>query len=99
MATLKDIANAVGVSQATVSRVLNGDPAISVTKETRDNIILTAKRLKYKTVTQRVQENAQNTSNTAFGMYDETAATGKKVRIGVAQMFEIAEQMEDIYYL
>lgn len=99
MATLKDIANEVGVSQATVSRVLNGDPAISVTKETRDNILLTAKRLEYKTVTQRVQENSQNTSNFSFGIDDETAATGKKVRIGVAQMFEIAEQMEDIYYL
>ncbi|MBP3325041.1 MAG: LacI family DNA-binding transcriptional regulator [Coprococcus sp.] len=99
MATLKDIANEVGVSQATVSRVLNGDPAISVTKETRDNILLTAKRLAYKTVTQRVQENAQNTLNSDWSIHDETAGTGKKVRIGVAQMFEISEQMEDIYYL
>lgn len=99
MATLKDIANEVGVSQATVSRVLNGDPAISVTKETRDNILLTAKRLEYKTVTQRVQENAQNTYHASAGLYDELAAAGKRVRIGVAQMFEIAEQMDDIYYL
>ncbi len=98
MATLKDIANEVGVSQATVSRVLNGDPSIIVGKETRDNILLVAKRLGYKTVTQRVRENVQNVSNHALGIYDEGAAA-RKVRIGVAQMFEIAEQMEDIYYL
>ncbi len=98
MATLKDIAKEVGVSQTTVSRVLNGDPTIIVGKETRDNILLAAKRLEYKTVTQRVRENVQNVSNHALGIYDEGAAT-RKVRIGVAQMFEIAEQMEDIYYL
>ena len=32
MATLKDIAEQVGVSQTTVSRVLNRDPSLSVTE-------------------------------------------------------------------
>lgn len=98
MATLKDIAKEAGVSQATVSRVLNGDPSISVTQETRETIMLTAKRLGYKTVSQRVQENAQN-GNPAMGMERKNPDLDKKIRIGIAQMFEIAEQMEDIYYM
>lgn len=98
MATLKDIAKEAGVSQATVSRVLNGDPTISVTKETRDTIQLIAKRLDYKTVSQRVQENAQ-TGAQAFSLEKEKTESEKQIRIGIAQMFEIAEQIEDIYYM
>ena len=47
MATLKDIAEKVNVSQTTVSSVLNGDPALNVTEETRKKIFLTAKELGY----------------------------------------------------
>ena len=36
MATIKEIANMVGVSPAAVSRVLNYDEGFSVSKETRD---------------------------------------------------------------
>lgn len=48
MATLKEIADQVGVSVATVSRVLNHDPRISVNEETRKNILKTAERVRYK---------------------------------------------------
>ena len=48
MATIKDIAQQVGVSTATVSRVLNYDETISVTDDTRDAIFETAERLNYK---------------------------------------------------
>lgn len=48
MATLKDIADKVGVSIATVSRVLNHDPQISVNDETRKAILKTAKEVHYK---------------------------------------------------
>lgn len=48
MATLKEIADEVGVSIATVSRVLNHDPQISVNDETRKSILETAKKLHYK---------------------------------------------------
>lgn len=93
MSTLKDIANATGVSQATISRVLNGDPTLSTTQETRDKVFEAAKRLNYKTVTRRVQE--QQAKNANVITYDD----GVKRRIGVAQMFELKEQLEDVYYL
>lgn len=48
MATLKEIADKVGVSIATVSRVLNHDPQISVNEETRRAIIDTAEKVHYK---------------------------------------------------
>ena len=97
MATLKDIANKIGVSQATVSRVLNGDPNLSVAQETRESILRVARELNYKTVSQRVQGNPM-----AVGSSQTVAQTLKKAerkRIGIAQMFEMTEQMEDIYYL
>ncbi|MRX71552.1 LacI family DNA-binding transcriptional regulator [Bacillus lacus] len=50
MATVKDIAQLAGVSPATVSRVLNGDPSLSVTDETREKILKAADKLQYKKV-------------------------------------------------
>lgn len=97
MATLKDIASQTGVSQATVSRVLNADPSLSVSEETREKILLTAKRLKYKTVSERVQANC-NQMNPVTSI-DGFLTDGKKKRIGIAQMYELREQKEDIYYL
>lgn len=98
MATLKDIAGRVGVSQATVSRVLNGDPNLSVTKETRDSILKVARELNYKTVTQRVQNNTNAVGNIANIYEEQGDDTGVK-RIGIAQMFEMKEQIEDVYYM
>ena len=47
MATIKSIAQAAGVSAATVSRVLNYDETLSVTDETRRRILETAAELDY----------------------------------------------------
>ncbi len=47
MATIKSIAEAAGVSPATVSRVLNHDPTISVSVETKLRIFDTAEQLDY----------------------------------------------------
>ncbi|MEO6300307.1 MAG: LacI family DNA-binding transcriptional regulator [Paracoccaceae bacterium] len=49
MVTLKQIASAVGVSSATVSRVLNFDATLSVTPLTRQSIIETAEAMNYAT--------------------------------------------------
>lgn len=45
MATLKDVAEKVGVSITTVSRVMNGRGAIS--RETRDKVFAAMKELNY----------------------------------------------------
>ncbi len=94
MATLKDIANLAGVSQATVSRVLNRDPKISVSETTKNNIFAIAEKIGYKTVTQRVSKTVEIAKKNVSGNSDTT-----EKRIGVVQMFEAKEQMEDIYYL
>lgn len=48
MATIKEIAQIVGVSSAAVSRVLNYDEGISVSAETRAAIFTTAEKIGYK---------------------------------------------------
>ncbi|WP_338361339.1 LacI family DNA-binding transcriptional regulator, partial [Enterococcus faecium] len=48
MVTIKDIAEQVGVSSATVSRVLNYDETLSVSDETKKKIFETAETLNYK---------------------------------------------------
>ncbi len=48
MATIKDIAEKVGVSIATVSRVLNYDETLSVTDETKRRVFEVAEELEYK---------------------------------------------------
>ncbi len=48
MASIKEIAEIVGVSSAAVSRVLNYDEGISVSAETREKIFATAEKIGYK---------------------------------------------------
>ena len=89
MATLKEIAHIAGVSSATVSRVLNQDPALSVTEETRKRVLQAAKELGYRTVQQRYQAAQEGVA----------AEDAREKRIGIAQMFEKQQLLEDIYYL
>ena len=55
MVTIKQIADAVGVSSATVSRVLNFDSTLSVSAQTRKSIVETAEALNYATPRNRNQ--------------------------------------------
>lgn len=57
MVTLKEIAKAVGVSSATVSRVLNFDATLSITDAKRQAIIETAEALNYATPRNRNRVN------------------------------------------
>lgn len=45
--TAKDIAKELGISQSTVSRILNGDLRHRVSSETRERVLATARRLDY----------------------------------------------------
>lgn len=69
MVTLKEIANAVGVSSATVSRVLNFDQTLSVTAKTRQAIIETAEAMKYETPRARNRAYQQGLSKVALVHY------------------------------
>ena len=69
MVTLKEIAKAVGVSTATVSRVLNFDQTLSVTAKTRQAIIETAEALKYETPRARNRAYQQGLSKVALVHY------------------------------
>lgn len=62
MTTLKHIASRVGVSTSTVSRVLNNDPSMSVSKETRKQIKQIAIEFGYQSPSQRKQ-NQKELSN------------------------------------
>ncbi|PWU02348.1 MAG: LacI family transcriptional regulator [Bacteroidetes bacterium] len=53
MATIKDIAERVGVSTATVSRVLNYDSSLSVSDDTKKKIFQTAEELSYRKKSER----------------------------------------------
>ena len=94
MATLKEIAGLAGVSSATVSRVLNQDPSLSVTEETRKRVLETAKELGYRTVQQRYQ-GSQLPEEVDVPKQNGTV----EKRIGIAQMYETQRLLEDIYYL
>lgn len=59
MATIKDIARLANVSIATVSRVLNYDPTISVSDETRKRIFEVAQEMNYKTLRERSGQNGK----------------------------------------
>lgn len=54
MATIKEIAQRTGFSPATVSRLLNGDPTLSVKEETRRAIIQASEELGYSVQTKRI---------------------------------------------
>ena len=84
MATLKEIANAVGVSVGTVSRVLNHDITISVSDETKIKIFDVAEEMQYKTLKQRKTTTKENIN---------------KLRIGIIEMYTHSEQLQDPYYL
>ena len=47
MATLKELADRTGYSPATISRILNGDPSLSVSEEARRKVLEEAGRLNY----------------------------------------------------
>lgn len=83
MATLKEIAEKVGVSLATVSRVLNNDSGILVADETKMQILQIAEELNYKTVKQRKGKN-----------YNKNMFV-----VGIVEMYDVVKQLQDPYYL
>lgn len=85
MVTIKDIAVRAKVSPATVSRVLNNDETLSVTDETRQNILQVAKELKYIPVKKR-------------GILKKNADI-KKMKVGIVLCQSSEEELSDPYFL
>ena len=70
MVTLKEIASTVGVSTATVSRVLNFDSTLSISAAKRQAIIETAEALNYETPRNRNRAAQQGLSKVALVHFD-----------------------------
>lgn len=83
MARLKEIADKVGVSLTTVSRVLNNDSGILVSDETKAQILKVADELNYKTAKQRKGKISNK----------------KIAIIGIVEMYDVVKQLQDPYYL
>lgn len=85
MTTIKDIADYAKVSPSTVSRVLNNDETLSVTKETRQNILQASKELNYIPVKKRstVKSNVNI----------------EKIKVGIVLSQSFEEELSDPYFL
>ena len=81
--TLKMLSEQTGFSPATISRVLNTDPSMTVGEDTRRIIFDAAHRLGYSGSSGR--RNQRTAADTLF--------------IGIAEMLSPAEQMTDPYFL
>ena len=86
MVTIKEIAKAVGVSPATVSRVLNYDPALSISSAKRQAIIETAEALNYETPRNRNKANGH-------------AAPSLLTRLAIIHFLEPSDEIADPYYV
>lgn len=92
MVTIKEIAKAVGVSSATVSRVLNYDPALSISAAKRQAIIETAEALNYATPRNR------NRMNGVGSAYPQTATT-LLAKLAIVHFLEPYDELADPYYV
>lgn len=84
MAKMKDVADIAGVSNATVSRILNGDNTLSVSEETRKKVLETAEQLNYKLT--RKKANKEETEQQSYN-------------IGLILTVSQEEEMIDPYFL
>jgi len=88
MVTIKEIAKAVGVSSATVSRVLNYDTTLSITEAKRQAIIETAEALNYLTPRNRPRPSRM-----------QAAADHVGARIGIVHFLRPEDELADPYYI
>ena len=86
MVTIKEIAKAVGVSSATVSRVLNYDPVLSISPAKRQAIIETAEALNYETPRNRNKANG-------------AAAPSPLTKLVIVHFLEPSDEIADPYYV
>lgn len=86
MATIKDIAHKAEVSTATVSRILNSDPTLSVAEETRRRVWEVAESFNYK-LPRRKEAKGDRTSSPA------------SYKIGLITTVSQEDEIHDPYFL
>ncbi|GLS17116.1 LacI family transcriptional regulator [Labrys miyagiensis] len=91
MATIKEIAAAVGVSSATVSRVLNYDATLSISAAKRQAVIEAAEALKYAT-----PRNRHRAAGAAVAAQTLVPGAG---RIALVHFLRPAQELTDPYYI
>ena len=91
MVTIKEIAKAAGVSPATVSRVLNYDPSLSISAAKRQAVIETAEALNYDT--------PRNRNRTQAGPLQLPNRVLAIPRVAIVHFLEPAEELADPYYI
>ena len=82
MATIKDIAEKAGVSQSTVSRVLNLDESLSVSEDTRNRIFRIAEELHYQKKSRKTAPQPVLDSH----------------KIVIFEWYTREEELDDLYY-
>lgn len=91
MVTIKEIAKAAGVSPATVSRVLNYDPSLSISPAKRQAVIETAEALNYDT--------PRNRNRAQAGPLQLPTRVLSIPRIAIVHFLEPSEELADPYYI
>ncbi|MGL1893541.1 MAG: LacI family DNA-binding transcriptional regulator [Spirochaetaceae bacterium] len=86
MATIKDIAERTAVSITTVSRVLNYDKSLSISKDKRQLILEVAEELEYETPRNRKNSRSKKKK-------------GSVTTIGILHFITLEEELEDPYYI
>lgn len=87
MVTIKEIAKAAGVSAATVSRVLNYDPTLSISPAKRQAVVETAEALNYETPRNRNRSNPLLPTSASLS------------RLVIVHFLESSEELADPYYI
>lgn len=87
MVTIKEIAKAAGVSAATVSRVLNYDPTLSISPAKRQAVVETAEALNYETPRNRNRVATLPQFNTTLN------------RLVLVHFLQSSEELADPYYI
>lgn len=97
MTTVKDIAQKTGTSSSTVSRVLNNDPSLSLTKQKRLLIKKVADELGYRSPRQRKQESQKEdhaiAARTHFKLASDTT-----LNLVVVHSLSPTEELNDPYF-
>lgn len=89
MATIRDIANQANVSTATVSRIINNDPTLSVSDDTKKRVLEIVNELNYKPMRKKTEKTEKNKESFNIGVLilnDETVDPYfQSIRLGIEQ--------------